>query len=149
MTDHTDNLCVCVGALWGSFVLRLACRLGYFDLKRNRRLPRWIASGVVASLIFQAAVYRVLAGQDCFQRAHFHRNRKVAGIDVDLLVRSEGKGAVFAVGIGDLSNQNVSGSVEFEYRLFEILLMRNIGVDVIAVRHAKNQFDRAGVAASH
>ena len=87
-------------------------RLGYFHFEIDWKLPGRIASGVVAGLIFQLAVQRILSRQHVSQRPDHHREGKVAAVDAQFLIRSEWETRLPAGWIRDPAHDDVCRSIQ-------------------------------------
>lgn len=135
-----------VRALRGIFLSR-SLAFQYLDLESHRQLLGWIAGSVVTGLIFQESVNGVLGGQYVVQWPHRNPNFKVPAVNAQLVIRGKWKAAVLACRIRDSSNHDVGGRIQLQFRLFQIILLGLVGIDVEAARDPKLQLHRARASA--
>src|SRR5579884_4233978 len=78
---------------------RLRLVFNHFHFKADRQLFRWVAGGVIASLVLQKSMKRIFSRQNTLQRTNDHVNGEVPGVDVQFFVGSEWKTSVDSIGI--------------------------------------------------
>ena len=135
-----------VRALGGVF-LSQSLAFQNLDFESHRQLLWWIAGGIVTGLIFQKSVDGVLRRQYVVQWPHRYSNFKISTVNAQLIVGRKWKAAVLAGGICDASDHDVGRRVQLQFRLFQIVLLGLVGIDVESARDAKLQIHRARVSA--
>ena len=69
-------------------------------------------------------------------------HREIPAVHVEFLVGSEGKAHVLAIGVDDLSHDDVGCGFDFEGSWDQILRLRVVGVDVVAAGDLERKRNR-------
>ena len=127
-----------VPALW------FACRLRDFYQEIDWDLFRRVAGRVIAGLIFQNAMHRILSRHDTCQRPDGKVDHKLTAINAHLVIGSKGETFFYTGPIVDDSDHNIGRRGQSQGCGDQVLRARLVGVDVKSLTDAEEQIDVSG-----
>jgi len=126
--------------LWGRL------RLGNFHIETDGQILWRIAGFVVAGLITQGSAHNILARLHRVKWPDEDINPEVTGVNVQLLVGSEGKTHILPVRVGGFADDDVGRRLHLERGGNKVVGLGMIGIDVIAASHVESNGHGRGLA---